>query len=39
VIEHYRARGIVVGIHADRTIEEVYAEVQQALTHLEARAS
>jgi adenylate kinase len=38
VVEHYRARGIVVGIHADRTIEEVYAEIQQALTHLEARA-
>lgn len=39
VVEHYRARGIVVGIHADRTIDEVYAEVQEALTQLEARAS
>jgi adenylate kinase len=38
VVEHYRARGIVVGIHADRTIAEVAAEIQEALVHLEARA-
>ena len=31
VVEHYRNRGILVGIHADRTIEEVFAEVQQVL--------
>ena len=31
VIEHYRAQGILVGIHADRTVEEVFAEVQDVL--------
>jgi adenylate kinase len=31
VTEYYRARGILVGIHADRMIEEVFAEVQQVL--------
>jgi adenylate kinase len=31
VIEHYRARGILVGIHADRTVDEVFAEVQDVL--------
>jgi adenylate kinase len=31
VIEHYRAKGILVGIHADRTVEEVFAEVQNVL--------
>ena len=39
VIEYYRPRGIVVGIHADRAIDEVFAEIQEALTHLEARTS
>jgi adenylate kinase len=31
VIEHYRTRGILVGIHADRTVDEVFAEVQDVL--------
>ena len=31
VEEHYRSRAILVGIHADRTIEDVFAEVQQVL--------
>jgi len=32
LIEYYRSRyGNVVGIHAERSIEEVYAEVQRAL--------
>jgi adenylate kinase len=36
VIEHYRARGIVVGIHADRSVDEVFAEIQQALERVAA---
>jgi adenylate kinase len=31
LVEHYRAKGILVGIHADRTVEEVFAEVQEVL--------
>jgi adenylate kinase len=31
LVEHYRAQGIVVGIHADGTVNEVFAEIQQAL--------
>lgn len=31
VIEHYRVQGILVGIHADRTVDEVFAEVQDVL--------
>ena len=31
LVEYYRARGILVGIHADRGVEEVFAEVQQVL--------
>ena len=37
VIEHYRARGLVVGVHADRSINEVFAEIQQALDHVAVR--
>jgi adenylate kinase len=37
--EYYRStRGNVVGIHADRSIEDVFHEVQQALSAVEARA-
>ena len=39
LVEHYRARGIVVGIHGERTINEVFAEVQAALEHVGVRAS
>jgi adenylate kinase len=31
LVEYYRSRGILVGIHADRTIDEVFAEVQDVL--------
>lgn len=31
VVEHYRATGRLVGIHADRPVEEVFGEVQAAL--------
>jgi adenylate kinase len=31
VIEHYRAKGILAGIHADRTVDEVFAEIQNVL--------
>jgi adenylate kinase len=31
LIEHYRARGSLVGIPADRRIEEVFAEIQRVL--------
>jgi adenylate kinase len=31
VIAYYRAKGILVGIHADRSIDEVFAEVQSVL--------
>ena len=31
LVEYYRARGLLVGIHADRTVEDVFAEVQQVL--------
>ena len=30
--EHYRARGKLVGIHADRSIDEVWAEIERALS-------
>jgi adenylate kinase len=35
VVEHYRATGKLVPLHADRTIEEVYAEIQSALGRFE----
>jgi adenylate kinase len=39
LVEYYRStRGNVVGIHADRTIEDVFHEIQQALSSVEARA-
>jgi adenylate kinase len=37
LVEYYRAKGILVGIHADRTIKEVFAEVQQVLQATTAR--
>jgi adenylate kinase len=37
LVEYYRAKGILVGIHAERTIEEVFAEVQQVLQSAVAR--
>jgi adenylate kinase len=39
LVEYYRTtRGNVVGIHADRSIEDVFSEVQQSLSSVEARA-
>jgi adenylate kinase len=39
LVEYYRStRGNVVGIHADRTIEDVFHEIQLALSSVEARA-
>jgi adenylate kinase len=37
--EHYRTRlGNVVGIHADRTVQDVFQEISEALRAVEARA-
>jgi len=38
VVEHYRATGKLVPLHADRTIDEVYGEIQDAIAQLEVRA-
>ena len=39
LVEYYRStRGNVVGIHASGTVDEVFAEIQQALEQVEARA-
>ncbi len=37
LIEHYRATGKLVGIHADRSINEVFAEIQRALEQVAVR--
>jgi adenylate kinase len=37
LIEHYRARGNLVGIPADKPIEEVFAEIQHALDQVAVR--
>ncbi len=39
LIGHYRAQGNLVGIHADRSIDEVFAEVQEALEQTAARSA
>ena len=36
LIEYYRARGNLVGIHAERSIDEVFAEVQNVLQAAQA---
>jgi adenylate kinase len=39
LVEYYRStRGNVVGIHAERPIEDVFAEIQEALDQVAARA-
>jgi adenylate kinase len=39
LVEYYRStRGNVVGLHADRTIEDVFHEISDALSSVEARA-
>ena len=37
LIEHYRVTGNVVGIHADRTVDEVFAEIQDAVDQVAVR--
>ncbi len=37
VVEHYRASGRLVPLHAERPMDGVFAEIQDALTHLETR--
>jgi adenylate kinase len=39
IVEHYRLRGTLVPLHAERTINEVYAEVQEALKRLDEDAA
>ena len=39
IVEHYRATGKLVPLHGERSIDEVYAEVQDALARLESRVS
>jgi adenylate kinase len=39
LVEYYRSRrGNVVGIHAERSVDEVFAEIREALGAVEARA-
>jgi len=38
VVEHYRATGNLVQVHAERSIEDVWAEIARALEQVEARA-
>jgi adenylate kinase len=39
LVEYYRStRGNVVGVHADRTVEEVFHEIEDGLSSVEARA-
>jgi adenylate kinase len=37
IVEHYRLAGRLVPLHAERTIEEVYGEIQDALATVESR--
>jgi adenylate kinase len=38
VVERYRTRGKLVPLHADRPVDAVFAEIQDALLQVEARA-
>ena len=38
IVEHYRVTGKLVPLHGERSIDEVYAEVQEALSRLEEAA-
>ncbi len=38
LIAYYLAKGILVGIDAGRSVDEVYAEVEKVLEHAEQRA-
>ncbi len=37
LVEYYRAQGNLVGIHADRTVNQVFEEIQQALDEVLVR--
>jgi adenylate kinase len=37
LIDHYRATGKLVGIHADRPVDDVWSEIQQALEQVAVR--
>jgi adenylate kinase len=37
LVEHYRARGDLVGLPADRTVDEVFADIQRALEQVAVR--
>jgi adenylate kinase len=39
IVEHYRATGKLIPLHAERTIEEVWAEIQAALDRIEGAGS
>jgi adenylate kinase len=39
LIGHYRLQGNLVGIHADRRVDEVFAEIQEALEQTAARSA
>ena len=36
--DYYRASGKLVGVHADKTVEEVWAEIQQAILQARSQA-
>jgi adenylate kinase len=38
LVEHYRLQGNLVGIHANRSVNEVFSEIQQALEQAAARS-
>jgi adenylate kinase len=38
LVEHYRTRGNLIGIHGDRPVDSVFAEIQRALDQAAARA-
>jgi adenylate kinase len=38
LVEHYRLQGNLIGIHGDRQVNEVFAEIQQALEQTAARS-
>ena len=37
LVAYYRSRGILVGIHADRSVNEVFAQIEQALDQAAVR--
>ncbi len=39
IVEHYRATGKLVPLHAERSIAEVYTEIQEALSEVEEHAA